>query len=52
MAEKKDIEENKGGKEEHPDEIPEGGELPVDALKSHPNRGVGSLGNDTKPYRL
>ena len=48
----RDIEDNKDGKEEHPREIPEGGEFAVDALKPHPNRGVGSLGNDAKPYRL
>ena len=51
MGEKKDIEESKTGKEEHPEEIPPGGELPTDALPEHKDRGCGSVGNDRKPYK-
>lgn len=51
MAERKDIEESKSGKEEHPEEIPAGGEIVTDALPEHKDRGCGSIGNDRKPYK-
>ena len=52
MADKsKEQEQKKGGGEEYdeqPKEIPEGGEyLHVD----NPKRGVGSIGNPTKPFK-
>ena len=53
MADEKVQEQKKGGQgeefDEHPKEIPPGGEwLHVD----NPERGVGSVGNPTKPFKL